>query len=84
MPDEQKIETHEGNAGEPQEQPPTTRAPAEQLPDSVFDDRQRRIGERRKEGGPPLPASRGIPAEDELLEDVPETVPDETPEGGGE
>ena len=82
---DEKIATSEGNAGRPQEQSPLESMPAEELPDSVFDERQKRIGERRKEAGPPLEQSGlEILTADEIdVLDVPETEPDETPEGGG-
>ena len=54
MPDDEEIETIEGNAGEANEQTQLESTIEVILTDEMFDERQRRIGERRKPAGPPL------------------------------
>lgn len=76
-PEESVHETQEGSAGGPQRMDPTaarTRAEEpEALPDEALDDRQAAIGERRRQGGPPLEDTAGRAGADEPPPDVPET-----------
>jgi hypothetical protein len=78
QPDEETTETSEGNAGEAQLQPENFAMDEVDIPDSVFDARQRAMATRRKEAGPPL---RG-PAESDAFGfagDDAESVPDVPP-----
>jgi hypothetical protein len=78
-PEEETVEVTEGEAGEYGEAAGQESFGGEEIPDSVFDEKQRGIGRRRKPGGPPLGD------EDDGLEapeapDVPPTVPKPAPE----
>jgi hypothetical protein len=76
MSDENVIETGEGSAGEAKELDPeaaAARADALPEPERELDERQKRLGPRRRSGGPDLDAE--MEAGDE--EDVPEIEPTE-------
>jgi hypothetical protein len=78
-PEEETIEVTEGEAPEYGEASGEESFGFEEIPDSVFDEKQRGMGRRRKPAGPPLPD------EDDGLEgpeaaDVPPTVPEPEPE----
>lgn len=85
-PEETLLETEEGSAGEAQRQrPDATRGPADEeapLSDEDLDARQAAIGERRRQGGPPLdaPLTRGVLEELADAQDVPPTECEEPPE----
>ena len=83
-PEETYLETEEGSAGEAQRRTRGTRGladEAETLSDEDLDARQAAIGERRKQGGPPLdaPLTRGM-RELADAQDVPPTECEEPPE----
>jgi hypothetical protein len=84
-PEETYLDTEEGSAGPAQRRTRNvTRGLADEaatLSDEDLDARQRGIGERRKQGGPPLDArvTRGTPGVADV-EDVPPTECEEPPE----
>jgi hypothetical protein len=82
MPDEPKdegtVETGSGQLGDAHRNSPVRAAAiaaAVAVPKELLDERQRRIGERRKPAGPPHPdaAVRGRALEEEEPSDVPPT-----------
>ena len=81
MPDEEELETIEGNAGEATEAEGELESVSDfEMPD--LDERQRLIRDRRKPGGPPLPeGEEGLESVEEG-EEVPPTDPEESAEGG--
>jgi hypothetical protein len=76
------VETGEGSAGEARELDPETAAErAEGLglqPKKALDERQEKLRETRRQGGPDLDAESD--ARGEAVEDVPEVEPTETEE----
>lgn len=83
-PEESVHNTEEGSAGGPQRMDPNAaRARAEEpdaLPDEVLDQRQAAIGQRRRQGGPPMEDTAGRTGADEAPPDVPETECEEDAE----
>lgn len=90
-PQQGRIETHRGDAGEAQRMNQGARAARAAMPDSLpkeaLDQRQARIGERRRRGGPLLeaeaeeaPRTRGEADPSSAAPDVPPTESADPPE----
>lgn len=70
-PEEEYVEVTEGEAPEVGEVSGEEGFVSDDIPDSVFDEKQRGIGKRRKPAGPPL--------EDEEEDDIGSEAPDVPP-----
>lgn len=83
-PEEESIEVYEGEAPEVGEASGEESFGIEEIPEAVFDERQREMGKRRKPAGPPLEDdSEAFGEEGPEAPDVPPTEPDEAPETEG-
>lgn len=79
-PEEETIEVTEGEAPEAGEASGEESVGFEEIPEAVFDEKQRELGKRRKPAGPPLEDDG---AEGPEAPDVPPTEPEEAPETEG-
>lgn len=84
-PEEETIEVNEGEAPEVGEASGIEEGVGfEEIPESVFDEKQRELGTRRKPAGPPLADDEeAVELEGPQAPDVPPTEPEEAPEPEG-
>ena len=83
-PEEGTMQTTEGEAPEAQEVTGEESFGFEEIPEEIFDARQRDMGTRRKPAGPPLQNDEELFGLEAPEPDVPATQPQpEAPETGG-